>query len=66
VNCSRVALSSGGKICGEWPGLAKERMFEGRDFAVTTDFHTGLRELVRGHLGQTDLNSVFPGFKSGP
>ncbi len=53
----------GGKIYGKWPGLEKEQLFEGRDLAVTTDFRTTLSELVRGHLGQTDLDSVFPGFK---
>jgi uncharacterized protein (DUF1501 family) len=56
----------GGKIYGEWPGLEKEQLFEGRDLAVTTDFRTVLSELLRGHLGRTDLSSVFPGFKPGP
>lgn len=56
----------GGKIYGEWPGLEKEQLFEGRDLAVTTDFRTVLSELVRGHLGRNDLTSVFPGFKPGP
>jgi uncharacterized protein (DUF1501 family) len=55
----------GGKIYGEWPGLEKEQLFEGRDLAVTTDFRTVLSELVRGHLGRNDLSSVFPGFKPG-
>jgi Protein of unknown function (DUF1501) len=53
----------GGKIYGKWPGLEKEQLFEGRDLAVTTDFRTTLSELVRGHLGQNDISSVFPGFK---
>ena len=52
----------GGKIYGTWPGLEKEQLFETRDLAVTTDFRTVLSELVRGHLGRTDLSSVFPGF----
>ena len=56
----------GGKIYGQWPGLEKEQLFEGRDLAVTTDFRTVLSELVRGHLGRNDLSSVFPGFKPGP
>jgi uncharacterized protein (DUF1501 family) len=54
----------GGKIYGEWPGLEKEQLYEGRDLAVTTDFRTVLSELVRGHLGRTDLSSVFPGFNA--
>jgi uncharacterized protein (DUF1501 family) len=53
----------GGKVYGKWPGLEKEQLFEGRDLAVTTDFRTVLSELVRGHLGQNDMSSVFPGFK---
>jgi uncharacterized protein (DUF1501 family) len=53
----------GGKIYGQWPGLEKEQLFEGRDLAVTTDFRTVLSEVVRGHLGRPDLNPVFPGFK---
>ncbi len=53
---------AGGKVYGEWPGLEKEQLFEGRDLAVTTDFRTVLSELLRGHLGRTDLTPVFPGF----
>jgi uncharacterized protein (DUF1501 family) len=56
---------NGGRVYGEWPGLEKEQLFEGRDLAVTTDFRTVLSELVRGHLGQNDLTSVFPGFNAG-
>ena len=55
----------GGKVYGEWPGLEKEQLFEGRDLAVTTDFRAVLSELVRGHLGRNDLSSVFPGFTPG-
>jgi uncharacterized protein (DUF1501 family) len=55
----------GGKVYGQWPGLEKEQLFEGRDLAVTTDFRTVLGELIRGHLGQKDLASVFPGFQPG-
>ncbi len=55
----------GGKIYGEWPGLEKEQLYEGRDLAVTTDFRAVLSELVCGHLGQNDLSAVFPGFQPG-
>jgi uncharacterized protein (DUF1501 family) len=55
----------GGKIYGEWPGMEKEQLYEGRDLAVTTDFRAVLSELVRGHLGQNDLRAVFPGFQPG-
>jgi uncharacterized protein (DUF1501 family) len=56
----------GGKIYGQWPGLEKEQLFEGRDLAVTTDFRSVLSELLRGHLGRTDLSAVFPGFTPVP
>jgi uncharacterized protein (DUF1501 family) len=55
----------GGKIYGTWPGLEKERLFEGRDLAVTTDYRAVLGELIRGHLGQKDLGPVFPGYRPG-
>ena len=55
----------GGKVYGKWPGLEKEQLFEGRDLAVTTDYRAVLSELVRGHMGQTDLSRVFPGFTPG-
>jgi len=55
----------GGKVYGRWPGLAAEQLNEGRDLAVSTDFRAVLGELVRGHLGQTNLAQVFPGFEPG-
>ena len=56
---------SGGKIYGEWPGLAKEQLFEGRDLAVTTDFRTVLSELVRGHLGTEGFGFGFSRISAG-
>jgi uncharacterized protein (DUF1501 family) len=55
----------GGKVYGTWPGLEKEQLFEGRDLAVTTDYRSVLSELIRGHLGQQDIGSVFPGYQAG-
>ena len=52
----------GGKIYGEWPGLAEERLFEKRDLAVTTDFRDVLWRVASKHLGATNLSAVFPGF----
>jgi len=56
---------AGGKIYGNWPGLEKEQLNEGRDLAVTTDFRAVLSELVSGQLGQKDLTRVFPGYQAG-
>ena len=55
----------GGKVYGRWPGLEREQRYEGRDLSVTTDFRTVFAEVVRGHLGLTDIRHVFPGF-NGP
>lgn len=52
----------GGKIYGDWPGLAPEQLYENRDLALTTDFRDVLGELVSKHLGNTNLKSVFPGY----
>jgi len=52
----------GGKVYGQWPGLAVEQLHENRDLAVTTDFRDVLGELVARHLGNGQLASVFPGY----
>jgi uncharacterized protein (DUF1501 family) len=56
----------GGKVYGQWPGLDRSRLYEGRDLAVTTDFRTVLGEVVSHHLGSTDMSFVFPGFRHDP
>lgn len=55
------AALKGGKVYGEWPGLEREQLYEGRDLAVTTDFRSVLGELVSSHLGVADMARVFPG-----
>ena len=53
----------GGKIYGQWPGLEKEQLYEGRDLALITDFRDVLGELVARHLGNPALTEVFPGYQ---
>jgi uncharacterized protein (DUF1501 family) len=52
----------GGKVYGDWPGLAPEQLYEERDLALTTDFRDVLGELVARHLGNANVRSVFPGY----
>src|SRR5437868_8918719 len=52
----------GGKVYGRWPGLDQSQLYEGRDLAVTTDFRSVLGEAVLRHLGNPNLEQVFPGF----
>ena len=56
----------GGKVYGRWPGLAPEQLYEGRDLALTTDFRRVLGEAVYAHLGNKELDAVFPGFENPP
>src|SRR5277367_194344 len=55
----------GGKIYGDWPGLADDsQLYEGRDLNLTTDFRDVLGELVARHMGNPNLSAVFPGYKN--
>jgi uncharacterized protein (DUF1501 family) len=53
----------GGKVYGEWPGLAPEQLYENRDLALTTDFRDVLGELVAKHLGNGQIAGVFPEYR---
>jgi uncharacterized protein (DUF1501 family) len=53
---------NGGKVLGDWPGLAPEQLYQGRDLAVTTDFREVFAELASRHLGAQQLEQVFPGW----
>jgi uncharacterized protein (DUF1501 family) len=68
ANCMLVMGGpvKGGKIYGQWPGLAREQLYEGRDLAVTTDFRDVFGEIVQRHLGAKSLQKVFPGYTSDP
>jgi uncharacterized protein (DUF1501 family) len=54
----------GGKVYGRWPGLDPAQLNEGRDLALTTDFRRVMGEAVARHLGNTNLNAVFPGYSN--
>ena len=63
ANCMLALGGSvnGGHILGDWPGLERELLYEGRDLAVTTDFRDVFGEVVVRHLGLGDPAPVFPG-----
>ena len=52
----------GGRVYGEWPGLKSDQLYEGRDLALTTDFRNVFGEVATKHLGNSNLQTVFPGF----
>jgi uncharacterized protein (DUF1501 family) len=53
----------GGKVYGKWPGLAPDKLYEGRDLALTTDFRDVFSEILTNHMGANNVSGVFPGFK---
>jgi uncharacterized protein (DUF1501 family) len=57
---------AGGRVRGDWPGLADLDLLEGRDLQPTTDTRALAKGLIGPHLGLdgATLEMVFPG--SGP
>ena len=51
-----------GGFHGQWPGLAPDRLVDGTDIAVTTDFRRVVSEVLIRRLGNPDLTSIFPGY----
>jgi uncharacterized protein (DUF1501 family) len=53
----------GGRVYGDWPGLAKAQLYQGRDLAVTTDYRSVFAAILERHLGLADrqLAQIFPG-----
>jgi len=54
---------NGGRIYGDWPGLASPQLYQRRDLAVTTDFRTVLAVILERHMRLADLqlDTVLPG-----
>ncbi|MBB3213376.1 uncharacterized protein (DUF1501 family) [Herbaspirillum sp. Sphag1AN] len=57
----------GGTIYGQWPGLNKAALNEGRDLAITTDFRAVMSTLAEKHLRIRDsaLEKIFPQYTTG-
>jgi uncharacterized protein (DUF1501 family) len=60
-----VMLVLGGKVRGKrvvakWKGLAEDQLWQGRDLPVTADHRDVFAEVLRAHLGQRDLATIFP------
>ena len=54
---------NGGRIYGDWPGLAPAQLYQRRDLAVTTDFRSVLAVVLERHMriGDRQLEAVLPG-----
>jgi uncharacterized protein (DUF1501 family) len=55
----------GGNVYGDWKGLKDDQLNEGRDLAVTTDFRDVFAEVSYKHLGNKNLDKLFPGYSTG-
>jgi uncharacterized protein (DUF1501 family) len=58
---------NGGRMHGEWPGIGRDALNEGRDLAITTDFRTVLAQVAERHLrlGDRQLAAIFPALPPG-
>jgi uncharacterized protein (DUF1501 family) len=53
----------GGRFYGRWPGLTTDKLDEGVDLSVTTDYRQILAEVLAAHSGRdAALASVFPDY----
>jgi uncharacterized protein (DUF1501 family) len=57
----------GGRVYGDWPGLATAQLYQGRDLAVTTDYRVVFAAILERHLHLDDgqLAQVFPNLPQG-
>ncbi len=57
---------SGGKVHGTWPTLAPECLEGPGDLKVTTDYRSVLSEVIESHMGNPNIEDVFPGLSRQP
>jgi uncharacterized protein (DUF1501 family) len=55
---------NGGKVYGDWRGLKSDKLYEGRDLDVTTDFRDVFAEAAYKHIGSKDLAKIFPNYSA--
>jgi len=56
----------GGQVYGDWKGLKSDQLNQGRDLAVTTDFRDVFAEVASKHLGNNNLDKIFPRYSINP
>jgi uncharacterized protein (DUF1501 family) len=55
----------GGKVYGDWPTLAPDKLFQNRDLAITTDFREVFGEICANHfnLPMNQMATLFPQYQ---
>ena len=56
---------NGGKVYGQWPGLAADKLYGPGDLNVTTDYRDVLGEIVQKRLKNSQMSQVFPDYTEG-
>ncbi len=59
----------GGRVMGDWPGLAKAALYQGRDLRPTTDLRSVMKSVLRDHVGVSSRfidTTVFPDSSAAP
>lgn len=54
----------GGRVHGDWLGLASQNLYQGRDLPVTTDFRDVFSEVAGRCLRLEETSGLFPGHRS--
>jgi len=54
---------NGGKVHGEWPGMAEGQLIGPGDLAVTTDYRDVLSEILVKRLNNPSTDEIFPEYK---
>jgi len=57
---------NGGSVFGQWPGMAPGDLYGPGDLAITTDYRTILKEILRKRMGNGKIAKVFPKYKPEP
>ncbi|WP_353931043.1 DUF1501 domain-containing protein [Okeanomitos corallinicola TIOX110] len=55
----------GGKVYGDWPGLAPNQLYQQRDLEVTTDFRDVIFPILQSHLkiNSSQISQILPNYK---
>ncbi|MBC8370725.1 MAG: DUF1501 domain-containing protein [Planctomycetes bacterium] len=53
----------GGKVHGDWAGLDKKNLYQGRDLAVTTDFRDVYYSVLKNHMDYKTPKEFFPDYR---
>ncbi|MBU2879674.1 hypothetical protein [Aliiglaciecola lipolytica] len=57
-----MLFSGDAKVLGDWPGLAPEKLYQGRDLMATSDVRYWYAKALQSHwkLNRQQLSRIFP------